>query len=168
MKQVKVEMKAVLRDLKQLTKKAERIATKLDKLEKASKAKPKTKKAPAKKTTKAKAVAKKKAPAKKKAVAKKKAPAKKKAVAKKKAPVKKRPVAKKKAPAKKKPVAKKAKKMSASDTILKIIKSRKTPIDTASLKKRTGFKDNNIRMIVYRLKKRGEIKSVRKGVYQRA
>jgi len=58
--------------------------------------------------------------------------------------------------------------MSASDTILKIIKSRKTPIDTATLKKRTGFKDNNIRMIVYRLKKRGEIKSVRKGVYQSA
>ena len=124
MKQLKMEMKTVLKDLKQLTKKAERIAIKLDKLEKASKAKPvaksKAKSAPAKKTTKAKAV------------------------------------------------AKKAKKMSASDTILKIIKSRKTPIDTASLKKRTSFKDNNIRMIVYRLKKRGEIKSVRKGVYQKA
>ena len=124
MKQLKLEMKTVLKDLKQLTRKAERIATKLDKLEKASKtkpvAKPKAKSAPAKKTTTAKAV------------------------------------------------AKKAKKMSASDTILKIIKSRKTPIDTVSLKKRTGFKDNNIRMIVYRLKKRGKIKSVRKGVYQKA
>jgi hypothetical protein len=136
MKQLKKEMKDVLKDLKQLTKRAERIATKLDKLEKASKAKPaakpKAKKAPAKKTTKAKAVAKKKAPAKKKAV------------------------------------AKRGKAISASDTILKIIQSRKTPIDTATLKKRTGFKDNNIRMIVYRLKKRGEIKSVRKGVYQKA
>jgi len=124
MNQVKMEIKAVLKDLQQLTKKAERIATKIDKLEKASKAKPaakpKAKKTPSKKTTKAKAV------------------------------------------------AKKSKKMSASDTILKIIKSRKSPIDTASLKKRTGFKDNNIRMIVYRLKKRGEIKSVRKGVYQKA
>ena len=130
MKQVKMEINVVLKDLKQLTKKAERIATKIDKLEKASKtksaAKPKAKKTPAKKITKAKAVA------------------------------------------KEKPVAKKSKKMSASDTILKIIKSRKSPIDTASLKKRTGFKDNNIRMIVYRLKKRGEIKSVRKGVYQKA
>jgi len=58
--------------------------------------------------------------------------------------------------------------MTASDTILSIIKKRKTPIDTATLKKRTGFKDNNIRMIVYRLKKRGEIKSVRKGVYEKA
>lgn len=78
----------------------------------------------------------------------------------------------KKAPAKKtvakKAPAKKAKKMTASDTILNIIKKRKTPIDTVTLKKRTGFKDNNIRMIVYRLKKRGEIKSVRKGVYERA
>ena len=124
MKQLKMEMRTVLKDLKQLTKKAERIATKLDKLEKASKAKPvaksKEKSASAKKTTTAKAV------------------------------------------------AKKGRKMSASDTILKIIKSRKTPIDTASLKKRTSFKDNNIRMIVYRLKKRGEIKSVRKGVYQKA
>lgn len=133
MKQLKMEMKAVLKELKQLTKKTERIAVKLEKLEKASKTKPK-----AKATPKAKA---------------KKAPAKK--------------AVKKKAPPKK-AVAKKGKKMSASDTILKIIQSRKTPIDTAALKKRTGFKDNNIRMIVYRLKKRGEIKSVRKGVYQKA
>ncbi len=143
MKELKKEMKAILKDLKQLTKRTERIAVKLDKLEKASKPKPKAK-------PKAKA---------------KKAPAKK--TVKKKVPAKKRPAAKKKAPAKK-AVAKKGKKMSASDTILKIIQSRKTPIDTAALKKRTGFKDNNIRMIVYRLKKRGEIKSVRKGVYQKA
>jgi len=149
MEQLKKEMKDVLKDLKQLTKRAERIATKLDKLEKSSKAKPaakakpKAKSAPAKKAVKKKAVAKKKAPAKK-------------------------AVAKKKVPAKKKPVAKSAKKMSASDTILKIIRSRKSAIDTATLKKRTGFKDNNIRMIVYRLKKRGVIKSVRKGVYQSA
>ena len=155
MEQLKKEMKDVLKDLKQLTKRAERIAAKLDKPEKSSKAKPvakaktKAKSAPAKKTVK------KKAPAKKKAVAKKKAPAKK-------------AVAKKKAPVKKKAAAKSAKKMSASDTILKIIRSRKSAIDTATLKKRTGFKDNNIRMIVYRLKKRGVIKSVRKGVYQSA
>ena len=132
MEQVKKEMKDVLKDLKQITKRAERIATKLDKLEKASKAKPAAKAKPKAKST----------------------------------PVRK--TVKKKAPAKKKAVAKKGKKMSASDTILKIIQSRKTPIDTATLKKRTGFKDNNIRMIVYRLKKRGEIKSVRKGVYQKA
>ena len=73
----------------------------------------------------------------------------------------------KKAVAKKTP-AKKPKKISASDTVLNIIKRSKKPIDTATLKKKTGFKDNNIRMIVYRLKKRGAIKSQRKGVYVKA
>ncbi|MBW1850250.1 MAG: hypothetical protein JRJ15_02195 [Deltaproteobacteria bacterium] len=128
MKELKKEMKTVLRDLKLLTKKTERLAAKLDKLEKAAKAT--AKRTPAKKT------------------ATKKAPA-------------------KKAPAKKAP-AKKAQKTTASDTILNIIKKSKNPIDTATLKKRTAFKDNNIRMIVYRLKKRGEIKSVSKGIYKKA
>jgi len=127
-KELKKEMKTVLRDLKLLTKKTERLAAKLDKLEKAAKAT--AKRTPAKKT------------------ATKKAPA-------------------KKAPAKKAP-AKKAQKTTASDTILNIIKKSKNPIDTATLKKRTAFKDNNIRMIVYRLKKRGEIKSVSKGIYKKA
>jgi len=71
-------------------------------------------------------------------------------------------------PAARKTAAKKPKKMSASDTVLNLIKRSKKPIDTATLKKKTGFKDNNIRMIVYRLKKRGEIKSERKGVYVKA
>jgi len=137
-KELKKEMKTVLRDLKLLTKKTERLAAKLDKLEKAAKAT--AKRTPAKKT------------------ATKKAPARK-------APAKKAPA--KKAPAKKAP-AKKAQKTTASDTILNIIKKSKNPIDTATLKKRTAFKDNNIRMIVYRLKKRGEIKSVSKGIYKKA
>ena len=89
MKELKNEMKAVIRDLKQLTKKTERMAAKLDKLEKASKAKT-VKRAPVKKTV------------------------------------------TKKAP------PKKAKKMTASDTILNIIKRRKTPIDTTTLKKVTA------------------------------
>lgn len=138
MKELKKEMRAALKDLKELTKKTERIAAKLDKLEKSAKTKPAAK-SKAKKTAKP-------SPA-KKTVAKK-APA-------------------KKASAKKAP-AKKAEKMTASDTILNIIKKRRTPIDTVTLKKDTGFKDNNIRMIVYRLKKRGEIKSVSKGVYAKA
>jgi len=124
-KELKKEMKTVLRDLKLLTKKTERLAAKLDKLEKAAKAKATAKRTPAKKT------------------------------------------ATIKAPAKKAP-AKKAQKTTASDTILNIIKKSKKPIDTATLKKRTAFKDNNIRMIVYRLKKRGEIKSVSKGIYKKA
>ncbi len=122
MQELKKEMKDVIKDLKKLTRTAERMAIKLEKLEKTS-------------TEKAKKAAK--------------------------------PATAKKAPAKK-PASRKATKMSASDTILNIIKNRKTPIDTVTLKNKTGFKDNNIRMIVYRLKKRGEIRSVRKGVYQRA
>ena len=120
MKELKKEMKTVLRDLKLLTKKTERLAAKLDKLEKAAKAKATAKRTPAKKTATIKAP------------------------------------------------AKKAQKTTASDTILNIIKKSKKPIDTATLKKRTAFKDNNIRMIVYRLKKRGEIKSVSKGIYKKA
>ena len=146
MKELKKEMKTVLRDLKLLTKKTERLAAKLAKLEKAAKAKPIAK-------PKAKATAK-RTPAKKT----EKAPAKK-------APAKKAPA--RKAPARKAP-ARKAQKTTASDTILNIIKKSKKPIDTATLKKRTAFKDNNIRMIVYRLKKRGEIKSVSKGIYKKA
>lgn len=117
MQELKKEMKDVIKDLKKLTRTAERMVIKLEKLEKTSTEK--TKKAAKPATA-------------------------------------------------KKPASRKATKMSASDTILNIIKNRKTPIDTVTLKNKTGFKDNNIRMIVYRLKKRGEIKSVRKGVYQRA
>ncbi len=152
MKELKKEIKVTLRDLKQLTKKTERLATKLEKLEAASKAKPKAK-AAAKPKSKAKAAAKPKSKA--KAAAKPKA----------KKTAKKAPAVKK--PPKKTP-AKADKKMTASDTVLNLIKNSKTPIDTATLKAKTGFKDNNIRMIVYRLKKRGEIKSVRKGVYEKA
>ena len=149
-------MKAVIRDLNLLTKKNERLDTKMKKTKKATKAKarPKVKaKARAKARPKVKAKAKAKAKARPKAKAKAKA----------------RPKAKAKAKAKRAPARKKAaKKITASQTILNIIKRRKSPISTAELKQRTRFKDNNIRMIVYRLKKRGEIKSVRKGVYQRA
>lgn len=60
------------------------------------------------------------------------------------------------------------KKTTASDTILSLILKSKKGIDTASLKKRTGFKDNNIRTVIYRLKKRGKIKSERKGFYVKA
>lgn len=136
MKELKKEMKTVMRDLKQLTKKAEKLGAKIVKLESTKKAKP---------------------AAKPKAKPKAKASAKPKAARSKKVAVS----AKKAAP-------KKAKKMTASDTILGFIRNSSVPVDTTMLKKKTKFKDNNIRMIVYRLKKRGEIKSVRKGVYEKA
>jgi predicted Rossmann fold nucleotide-binding protein DprA/Smf involved in DNA uptake len=67
--------------------------------------------------------------------------------------------------ARKKVVGKKAKKTNPSDTVLAIIKRRKKGIDVATLEKRTGFKKNNLRAIIFRLRKKGEIKSEGKGLY---
>ncbi len=64
-----------------------------------------------------------------------------------------------------KPSVKKGKKVSASETVFDIIKRAKNGIDTATLKSKTGFKDDNIRMIVYRLKKQGKITSGGRGIY---
>ena len=61
----------------------------------------------------------------------------------------------------------KPKKVSSGETILGIIKGSKEGVNTAHLKKKTGFKDTNIRAILSRLKKQGKIKSERKGVYQK-
>jgi septal ring factor EnvC (AmiA/AmiB activator) len=68
----------------------------------------------------------------------------------------------------KKAVSKKPAKPSATGTVLEIIKRSRKAVDTAALKKKTGFKDTNIRAIVSRLKKQGKIKSERKGIYQKA
>lgn len=70
-------------------------------------------------------------------------------------------------PAKKR-VAKKAKKATATDTVFAIIKRSKKGVDTATLKKMTGFKDNNIRTILSRVKQQGKIKSVGRGAYVKA
>ena len=68
----------------------------------------------------------------------------------------------------KKTTAERSKKRSASDTVLGIVTRNRKGVNTATLRERTGFKENNIRMIVYRLKKRGEIKSVARGIYVKA
>ena len=69
-----------------------------------------------------------------------------------------------------KKVAKKAAKLSAIDTVLTIIeKSRnKKGISAAALRKKTGFDDNKIRGIVFRLKQQGKIKSGGRGFYLKA
>ena len=72
------------------------------------------------------------------------------------------------AKAAKKGVSKKPAKPSATGIVLEIIKRSRKAVNTASLKKKTGFKDTNIRAIVSRLKKQGKIKSERKGIYQQA
>ncbi len=65
-------------------------------------------------------------------------------------------------------VAKRPTRVSASDTVLAIIKRSRKGIDKATLTKKTGFKDNNIRTILYRLSKQGKIKSARYGLYVKA
>ena len=73
-----------------------------------------------------------------------------------------------KAKAVKKSVAKKPAKLSASGTILAIIKRSRKGVDKTTLIKKTGFKDTNIRTIVYRLSKQGKIKRDLKGLYVKA
>ena len=100
--------------------------------------------------------------AKPKAKPKAKAKAKAKAKPEAKAAVRVRPAKKRvvrKAPTKKK------EKVTAIDTVFKIIQRTKKGVNTASLKKKTGFSDKKIWNIINRLKKQGEIKSARKGVY---
>ncbi len=73
-----------------------------------------------------------------------------------------------KAKAVKKGTAKKPTRVSSSDTVLAIIKRSRKGIDTATLEKKTGLKDNHIRTILSRLKKQGKIKSEPKGLYVKA
>jgi len=77
-------------------------------------------------------------------------------------------VKKPKAKAVKKAVAKKPAKLSASGTILAIIKRSRKGADKAALVKKTGFKHTSIHAILYRLTKQGKIKSERKGIYVKA
>ena len=73
-----------------------------------------------------------------------------------------------KAKAAKKAIAKKPTKLSASGTVLAIIKRSRKGIDTATLEKKTGFKGRKVKDSIYRLKKQGKIKSERKGIYVKA
>jgi predicted Rossmann fold nucleotide-binding protein DprA/Smf involved in DNA uptake len=100
------------------------------------------------------------APAKKKA-----APAKKKA-----APAKKKaaPAKKKAAPAKKKAPAKKAAtagKETVLDSVLAVIGKSKDGADIASLKSQTGLESRQLSNALYKLTKKGMIKSKSRGVY---
>ena len=78
-------------------------------------------------------------------------------------------VAKKtKAKAVKKAVVKKPAKLSASGTVLAIIKRSRKGVDAAALKKKTGFEGRKIRDIIFRLRKQGKIKTEPKGIYVKA
>ena len=57
------------------------------------------------------------------------------------------------------------KKTTGIDTVLAIIKRSKKGVDTAMLKKKTGFNERQIWSFIYRLKKQGKIKALQKGSY---
>ena len=73
-----------------------------------------------------------------------------------------------KAKAVKKAVAKKPAKLSASGTVLAIVKRSRKGVDKTALIKKTGFDDKKIRDITYRLRKQRKIKRDRKGLYVKA
>ena len=79
-----------------------------------------------------------------------------------------KPVVSRKPKGKALPKAKGPKKASDSDMVLAIIKRFKKGVDGATLRKKTGFEGRKIRDIIYRLKKRGEIKVTGKGIYLKA
>jgi hypothetical protein len=70
-----------------------------------------------------------------------------------------------KKPAPKAAKQKAAKPASAMDTVLNIIDSSKTGINSAAIKKGSGYEQKKVSNIVYKLKKQGKIKAVKKGVY---
>ena len=125
MEVLKKDLQSIVKSLKALTEKTEKIAKGLDKLEKAVA----VKKPKMKTTVKAK-------PAKRAAA--------------------------------RKATVKKTKELSASDTVLAIIKRSGKGVDIATLMKRTGFKNQRVRDALYSLKKQGKVKNISKGVYVKA
>ena len=65
-------------------------------------------------------------------------------------------------------VSKKRPTVSATETVLSIIKNSRKGVDNATLRRKTEYKDNNIRAILFRLKKQGKVKSIGRGVYVKA
>jgi peptidoglycan hydrolase CwlO-like protein len=154
MKKVKDQLKAISKNLVSLSKQVDKLSKQVDKLQPA-------KKVAAKKTA-AKKTAVKKTAAKKTAV--KKTAAKK--VAAKKTVAKKKPakakVAKKKAPTKAKKAAKGA---TVLDTVLSAIKSSPSGVAISKLKVKTKLDPRQLSNALYKLSKKGAIKTKSRGVY---
>ena len=70
-----------------------------------------------------------------------------------------------KARATKKAVVKKVKKISIPDTVFGVMKRSKKRFDSAMLTKKTGLKKQQVQDALFKLKRRGMVKSVGKGVY---
>ena len=76
--------------------------------------------------------------------------------------------ARKAPPKAKKSAAKKAaptKRVTAAETVLKVISRSKKGITPAVISEKTGFSLKKVHNIIYKLKKEEKIKNVRKGVY---
>jgi len=74
-------------------------------------------------------------------------------------------VKKPKARAAKKAIARRPTRVSASNTVLALIKRSQKGVDTATLKRKTGFNDRKIWNIINYLKGQGKVKSGRYGHY---
>ncbi|MBW1759194.1 MAG: hypothetical protein JRG68_05360 [Deltaproteobacteria bacterium] len=70
--------------------------------------------------------------------------------------------------AEKEKAPKKEKTITAADAVLNIIKRSKEGVDTATLKKKTGFGEKKIYNITYKLKNQGKIKPGKRGIYMKA
>jgi outer membrane biosynthesis protein TonB len=62
----------------------------------------------------------------------------------------------------------KEKAVSATETVLNLIQKSRKGVSISTIKDKTGFDSRKVNSIVYRLKKRGKIKSVKKGVYTKS
>jgi DNA-binding transcriptional regulator PaaX len=71
----------------------------------------------------------------------------------------KKPVTKKTTP------VKKTAKLTATDTIIRIIKRSRKGVDVPTLMDKTGFNERKVRNIIFRINKLGRIKRIRKGIY---
>ena len=63
------------------------------------------------------------------------------------------------------PVAKRGKTVTASDTVLNIIKKSKNGIGFSAIQAKTGFPEKKLRNIIFRLNKLGNIKRKDRGIY---
>jgi predicted Rossmann fold nucleotide-binding protein DprA/Smf involved in DNA uptake len=95
------------------------------------------------------------------------APAKKAAPPKKKAAAKPKAAAKKKAPAKRTPAVDEGK-GTVLDSVLDVISKSRSGANIANLKEKTGLESRQLSNALYKLSKKGQIKTVSRGVYVKA
>lgn len=88
-----------------------------------------------------------------------------KAGAKVKAKPKTKPKAKKTPAGKKTGFKKQSMTLTATDQVLKVVRNSKKGVDVPTLAKKTGFRDKQVRNIVFRALKQGKIKRVGRGLY---